>query len=90
MLPAAEAHTVKMTSFSGGLFAVGAVLMLSLSIPLRTVGQIATEQASNPTTANIVRQLVQRNAERAVRLDHYTYTSQRHYHLEYDGFPHPA
>lgn len=40
------------------------------------------------TVADVVNQLVEHNQDRANRLR--CYTSQRHYHLEYKGFPHSA
>lgn len=55
---------------------------------LPTSGQ--TDRTPTPaiTTADIVHQLVDHNQYRASRLRFYT--SQRHYHLEYKGFPHSA
>ena len=40
------------------------------------------------TVAEVVQQLVEHNQDRANRLRYYV--SQRHYHLEYKGFPHSA
>ena len=40
------------------------------------------------TVDEVVHQLVERNQDRASRLR--SYTSQRHYHVEYKGFPHSA
>jgi hypothetical protein len=44
--------------------------------------------SAQPTTDEIVRLLVEHNQERAARLQYYS--SERHYHLEYNGFPHHA
>jgi len=56
-------------------------------------GQTASSQPDRPptpalTVSDVVRQLVEHNQARADRLKYYT--SQRHYHLEYKGFPHAA
>src|SRR5579862_7037179 len=51
-------------------------------------GQSDQTPAATITTADIVDQLVDHNQDRANRLRYYT--SQRHYHLEYHGFPHSA
>ena len=69
------------------------LLTAAFSVTLACCGVVASGQAAPPppplaSTAEIVDQLVQHNEERADRLTHYT--AQRHYHLEYHGFPHSA
>lgn len=68
---------------------IGLILLCVLIAPRITSGQ--TDSTSAPatiTTADIVRQLVARNQDRAQRLGHYT--SERHYQIQYRGFPHAA
>src|SRR5580704_6842324 len=56
---------------------------------IATSGQPDQSPAAPVTTvADVVNQLVEHNQDRADRLRYYT--SQRHYHLEYHGFPHSA
>jgi hypothetical protein len=59
--------------------------------PVCVVAQGPVDQATlTPpvTVSDVVQKLVQHNEERASRLR--SYTSQRHYHLEYHGFPKSA
>jgi hypothetical protein len=60
---------------------------LAAALPRAGVAQQAGSEAP-VTTAEIVRQLVSRNEQRAQQLG--SYTSRRHYHLSYHGFPHAA
>ena len=69
----------------------GLLIVCSLMIALTAVsasGQADHSPAPSVTVADIVGQLVDHNQDRANRLKYYT--SQRHYHLEYKGFPHSA
>ena len=68
---------------------VSIAVLFAFIAPRIASGQ--TDNTSLPasiTTAQIVQQLVAHNQDRAQRLTYYT--SVRHYHLEYRGFPHPA
>jgi len=70
-------------------FPVSIAVILTFIAPRIACGQ--ADHTSFPvsiTTAQIVQQLVAHNLDRAQRLTYYT--SVRHYHLEYRGFPHPA
>jgi hypothetical protein len=51
-------------------------------------GQANQAPARAVTISEVVNKLVEHNQDRANRLRYYT--SQRHYHLEYHGFPHSA
>lgn len=69
------------------------LVLTVLGVVVTCGGAVASGQ-DNPapvtavTIADIVHQLVDHNQERANRLRFYT--SERHYHLEYKGFPHSA
>jgi hypothetical protein len=51
-------------------------------------GQANQAPARAVTISEVINKLVEHNRDRANRLRYYT--SQRHYHLEYHGFPHSA
>jgi len=64
-------------------------LLFLLMAPVAVLSQTNSPRApASVTTAEIVRQLVEHNQNRAERLG--SYSSERHYHLEYRGFPHAA
>lgn len=66
-------------------------LCLALLLALTQCPPAAAQQAGAdpvPTTDQIVQRLVTRNQERAEQLG--PYTSRRHYHIAYRGFPHAA
>jgi hypothetical protein len=68
---------------------IGFVLLLTASAPRIALGQPDSRSTPASITAEeIVQQLVARNQDRAQRLTYYT--SERHYHVEYRGFPHAA
>lgn len=69
-----------------GLLIVCSFMIGSGGVP--APGQSDPSAAATITTAEIVDQLVDHNQDRANRLRFYT--SERHYHLEYKGFPHSA
>jgi hypothetical protein len=60
--------------------------MIAAPLPTALAQQSAPD--ASPTTAEIVQQLVARNEQRAQQLG--SYTSRRHYHIAYHGFPHAA
>ena len=68
----------------------GLLIVCTFAVALGVRASSQTDQTPAPTvtTADIVRQLVDHNQDRANRLRYYT--SQRHYHVEYHGFPHSA
>lgn len=73
-------------AFRGRGLLIGCAFAIALEVPASS----QTDRTPTPTVtiADIVRQLVDHNQDRANRLKYYT--SQRHYHLEYRGFPHSA
>jgi hypothetical protein len=75
---------------SGRWLVLAGAVMLVLANPASAKGQASGGENSpaSPTAADIVQQLVEHNAERAQHLGRYT--AQRHYHVEYRGFPHTA
>jgi hypothetical protein len=74
------------TCFRRLLLTVCAVVMVWSGVAAS--GQDNHAPARAPTISEVVNQLVEHNQDRANRLRYYT--SQRHYHLEYHGFPHSA
>jgi hypothetical protein len=67
------------------LLSVCAVILLGVT---GGSGQAAQPLAPAVTVDEVVHQLVEHNQDRGSRLK--SYTSQRHYHIEYKGFPHSA
>lgn len=66
-------------------------LCLGLSLAVTPLPRALAQQAgteSSPATGEIVQRLVAGNEHRAQQLG--PYTSQRHYHITYKGFPHGA
>jgi hypothetical protein len=66
-------------------------LCVSLSLAAALLPAAVSQQAgsdASPTTAEVVQQLVARNEQRARQMG--SYTSRRHYHIAYHGFPHAA
>jgi len=64
------------------------VLLLAAFAGLAAFAQETMRAASAPATAAIVQQMVARNHLRAQKIG--PYTSRRHYHITYRGFPHSA
>lgn len=72
----------------GGIrFAAGAVLLLALITSAATHGQVEGVPLAVKTADKIVQQLVESNEKRAQALQNYT--EDRHYAVEYRGFPGP-
>jgi hypothetical protein len=64
------------------------VLGLCLTLPLSAALAQQAGTTSAPSIGDIVQRLVAQNEHRAQQLG--PYTSQRHYHISYKGFPHGA
>jgi len=76
-----------------GLACFGRLLLTTYGLVMVWSGVSAWGQANQApapavTISEVVNQLVEHNQNRANRLRYYT--SKRHYHLEYHGFPHSA
>lgn len=68
---------------------IGLALLLAVIAGRALLAQQARNSAAAPITASaIVEQMVMRNDQRAEQIG--LYTSRRHYHLAYRGFPHSA
>ena len=67
---------------------IGIVLLLASWGSLSAPAQASIPASPTLTAAAIVQQMVVRNQQRAAELG--PYTSQRHYHIAYRGFPHGA
>lgn len=73
----------------GRLFFFGLCLGLSLAVlPIPAALAQDGGTTAQPSTADIVQRLVARNEQRAQEVG--SYSSRRHYHVEYHGFPHGA
>lgn len=68
---------------------VACVICLALFAGAQVLAEGGTKQAVDTLPiGTIIQQLVQHNQQRAEEIG--TYTSRRHYHIEYKGFPHGA
>lgn len=65
---------------------LGIALLLATWASYSALAQASSHRSSGQTAAAIVQEMVARNEQRAEELG--AYTSRRHYHIEYRGFPH--